>query len=468
MSQKFTQNRQICFFTAALAALFVSCYSYFTIPEFNNYEEVIDIPGMDAATIYRKTDIWLQEEIVNKKRFNVPGESFFGSSTISRSEREIKIGHQLSFSIGNGDVRLGFHHGRISSIEKGKKGNEFYGNNKKEAREYAANLMEWQKKFADDYKAYITKPALSQAEIDALIAKGDAASDSGKFSEAERYYGQALAETASSADIVDIYLAYGMAIQSQIGDPSKTEQFVIDTNLIMRRFNAWVEDLQANPEKSVSFYERPDGDFGESRRLGDIYKKDIAQIDRALDMYNRALSLEPKNETALLCAAYVKERKAYIDNRYSQNNTALNNIKTKLDPEIKRISEQRNAENWERSLNNLTAAIAQLQGNQSGGSAGGSAGVSSGGQSQAGTSSGASSAMRDNYLTMYNRHARQIDSIAKSLLPTRGTDSTKSSYNRMVRTLRAHQRDMRNIRRDAAKDGVTIDKSALEDYEPPR
>jgi len=115
------------------------------------------------------------------------------------------------------------------------------------------------------------------------------------------------------------------------------------------------------------------------------------------------------------------------------------------------------------SLGQLAASVAQYQ--QSHG--GGNTGSYSGGQNQSGASSGSSSADASNYQTMYNRHAKQVESIAKSLLPLNGTDSTKSSYNSMVRTMRDHQRDMKSIRRECESKRIHIETNPYwENYNP--
>jgi len=125
---------------------------------------------------------------------------------------------------------------------------------------------------------------------------------------------------------------------------------------------------------------------------------------------------------------------------------------------------QQQEENWARfaeSMGQLANNIAQIQQSNGGGSAAGS-------QSAASSDSSSSSVEAGNYQTMYNRHARQVASISKSLLSHKGTDSTKSSYNRMVRDLRAHQRDMRHISRECKSKGIPlITDDYLEYYDPP-
>jgi len=457
--------KRVCFFTVALVALFVSCSTYkaYTVPGFDNYREVINLSGMDAATIYRKTEIWVEEEVVNKQRFAL-NQYISEAVSISKSETEIRIGYHLKFTIKDGAVVLMFTHYP-----------EFLAYNETKATEDATDLMERQKSFAADYKAFITAPALSQAEIDELTAKGDAAFEAEKFSEAEKYYGQVLALAPPNTDI---YVAYGLSVENQVSDSLSTEQFIINTNLIMRYFNNWAEELQSNPYMQPSFLVTPYYGYDqEYKRLEEAYKHDTGKLERAMEMYNKALSLDPKNELALLCAnaGRNKQRKAYIDNRYSQIKTALDNIKKTIEPEVKRIEEKRAAENWERvaqNLNQLANSIAQVQQNQSGGSAGGySGGGSSGGQGQAGTSgSSSSSSGRDiNVASMqrnYNSRSKATERALDNYRKAKDSGASRSEVDRLYNAFIEQQRSLRTYREDCNRKGADIRADFYETVRP--
>jgi hypothetical protein len=379
--------KRFCFLTVAVLVLFTACgtWKYYPTPEeYKSYSETIDITGMDATEIYRKTNMWLRGHDENSES------PFKRLKVLSSSEEEIKItlstrwdlgafatsdGNSVSFHIENEQCQLTMQRLKVD------------GSTKKGARVKAIKGMDGWKKFATEYSAYINKPALSQEELNTLMANGDAAFAGRSFSVAERSYRLILDEKKlqNVPPNADIYVALGLSILEQEQDPSETERFTLNTNTVLSSFNNWAGELRANPQLRPEWATSSplSGYRNEDSRLEEAYQSDVGLLNRALEVFNTVLSLEPKNETALSCVNYINRSKSYVRSCYSPNRTALNNIKTSyLDPEIKRVEQQQKDAQWDafvQNLNNLSNSIARVYQNQSGGTGG----SGSGGQGQA-------------------------------------------------------------------------------------
>jgi len=449
--------KRFCFFMVAVVTLFASCWTFYKIPEYTNYSETIDIPGMDAAVIYMKTAAWAQEW----------AQRYYFSPTLS--EREIYVVGpnwiwNFSFHIENEQCQLTF-----SLRSDRQDGNLFYDTTKKGAREQAIELMDWHKNIASEYWAFITTPALSQEEIDELIAKGDEAFENEKFSEAEKYYLQVITGAPPNVDIADVYVSCGLAIEFQYPDTNNIEMFVIDTNHIMSVFNKNTDPNiifmdRYSYEWGVYLYHSDEGYDAECKRLERAYEADNTKnFDRAVTMYNAALSIDPNNEIASQRVGYIKQRNAYINSRYSQLKTALNNIKQSYVPERERRMAQNQAESFAKLLDNanrFAQSVEQVQRNQSGGntgtySGGGSSSGQGGGRESGGSSardSGSSSSRGD-----INVAAMQRTYNSRSKAVERHYDNYQkdpSSSNRQA--FLSAQRSLRDYRLECNKKGADI------------
>jgi tetratricopeptide (TPR) repeat protein len=442
---------------AVTVLIVTSCYTLRSVPEYKDYSETIDISGMDAAIIEMKTKIWVQEQINKHRAYFVSGVTLLNESGTGDSNGYV------SFHIEDEKCQFIFYRWY---------GNKFYGDNKKEASEKAFREMEKQKFLIAEYRAYITKPALSPVEIDALITKGDEAYDKNQFSQAAKYYNEAL---QSAPTDVYILIANGLSNERQ---STRTERFVIDTNKIMSVFKEWTGSDKIDRDRWSTGYEwRYNSDKGyddECSSLETAYKGDISNLDRAMDMFNTVLSIEPDNEIATSCVEYVKQRKAYINNRHSQISTALVNIKKSYEPIRDQLIAQQQAAEWARltnqlaaNLNQLAGNLAQVQQNQSGGYSGG--GASGGGQGQAGTSGSSSSSSshdRNNFdiaraKNSYQRDAKNAESAWENI-------KSSGDYSGQQRqTFQQCQTRMRRTREEAARNGHTINKSKWEDERLP-
>jgi hypothetical protein len=425
-----------------MVASCVSSGKYYPVPEYQDYSETIDIPGMDAAVIYAKTKIWLEER-----------RAFFLSYSPTLSVGIFGGTFRISFNIENEQCQLIFNR----PPDEDRASNEFYGYEKnetarlKDARKEALDLMDAQKNLAAEYRAFITTPLLSQEEIDALIAKGDEAFDKNQFSTASKHYSEALQSAPTN---VYILIANGLCFQQLSESSREIETFVIDTNRITSVFtNEGIYGAYLS------------GQADEESRLEDAYEDVAGNLNRALEMYNRALSVEPNNETAVSCAAYIKQRKAYIDSRHSQLKTALNNIRNELVAERQRIMAQQREATWNQlleTLGNFTNSVAQVQQNQSGGRTGGvqapsgtASGATAGGSSASGRGGNANeAAMRNNY----NRRANAAQDVYFQLQNA----STADEVARLGDALRSHQRDLRAYREQCRSKGVDIQASMYE------
>ena len=380
--------KKLVIMAVAAVIIVASCSSlkYYPVPEFKNYSETIDLPGMNAGIIFARSRFWLQEEMANN------GAYFYGKSpTLYESLLRIYSGgdrNWFGFHIENEQCRLTFY--RHENI-----GNEFFAYKESEAREDAIALMNAQKALAARYRAYITAPhvsSLSEEEIDTLIAKGDEAYDNNQFSEAANFYSEALL-----ADPTDIYtlIANGLCFQQLSESSRRVERFVLDTNGVISSYESKLNNMARYPTNwSLYYYNIDDSYNAECSRLSNAYKADTENLDRAIEMYITALSIEPDSETALSCAEYVKQKKAYISSRYSQLRTVLNNIKSSVDPIKEQLKEQGEAQQWAnltQSLYQLAQSFAQIQQNQSGYSGGGYSGGGQAGTASNGGSSGSDS-----------------------------------------------------------------------------
>ena len=257
------------------------------------------------------------------------------------------------------------------------------------------------KKYSEAYTYYTAASKNAPSNITDIMFKkffavGNAAFVGGYPSQAERCYSSALDCAPPNVNKTDIYVLLGMSIENQVSQPSLLEGFTIDTNKIERSFNETANKLLSNPYLVIDqhlggLYK---GYNDERSRLDKAYKdSDTEALDRALANYNQALSLDPKNEQAMSNAEYVRWRKTYISSLYSPNNTALDNIKTYLDQEVKKLKDQQfdiKLGKLTQSMNQFANSLAQVLQNQRGGSYGGGSG---GGQVQnvGGNSSGNSS-----------------------------------------------------------------------------
>jgi tetratricopeptide (TPR) repeat protein len=422
-----SKMKRFCFLTVAVLVLFTACSTWKDYPvpkEYRSYSETIEIPGKDAAEIHRKTDLWLTKQLDAKIPYN--------SRELSESEKEIKIAifasgynffnNSISFHIENERCQLSMQRSTVRGVSK-------YDANQK----FIEGMNIW-KEIAAKYSVYITKPILSQEELNTLMASGDAASKGGKFAEAEEYYNQILEELKfqemnpnatiypalgrsimangdaalehgnysvaersyrlildeqklqNTPPNADIYVALGLSILEQEPDPTATEGFIIDTNTIASSFNKWAGHIL---DKGTSGKEPPGSHSGyrdESARLEKTYNSDIGFFDRTLEMFNAVLSLDQKNETALQCVNYINQRKSYLGSRRGQIKTALDNIYRYNEAERQRLESERKQADMARiteSMNNFANSVAQVQQNQSGRTGG-----SGGGQGQAASSGG--------------------------------------------------------------------------------
>jgi tetratricopeptide (TPR) repeat protein len=428
----------VVFIVLGLACASGPTKQMFPVPEYSTYSETIDIPKQDAKAIYKKTEIWLQEQLLNASYF------LTSSQTLLKAESEIKVDN-LSFNIKDEHCQLTIQHD-----------NQYYAISQEEANAGAAGRMNQEKNLVAGYKAYITSPILSKTEIDALIAKGDAAYADGKYSEAERYYRQALKSTLPNADIL---VSIGLCLDELI-PPSMVERFIIDRNKIMRAFNERVaHKREMGYQSRIGDYDsdRAYSGYDEERsRFYGYYNTEIKNLDRVMIMYNAALSIDRNNEAAFLNSEYIKERKAYLERRRSEIVKELDNIKELLKAEAKRF----NDEKFNADVEKLAGYVENLRQIKSGNTV--SQGGAYEGASSSDSGSSSSSSRKNDYdiaraRSSYDKDIRICESAYKNI-----KDSGDYSAQQR-RTFQQAQNRMRKTRQEAASNGYTISKSKWED-----
>ena len=435
----------------------LACASTYSVPkQYREYSETIDIPELNAGSIYLKTSLWIKEKTKDKESpisdIHLVSEKQINASLRTDGNHGFLTSELANFHIEDKKCQL------VMSINR----NVTYDKN------WPAQWMDVWKNLAKDYREYITAPALSQKEINELTVNGDAAFKVNKYSEAEKYYGQLLKNAPPNADTL---AAYGLCLEEL--NPSLIESYKINTNTIMETFTKhagkvldyWVE---------MGIYLSHGGYRQEKSRLESSYEKDKTNLKLAMEMYDAALSLEPGNETAIMYAYYNKQRKEYIDKRYSEIDTVLNKIYQINEAERKRLDAERIAnlrkeqeENWNnviKNLENLTKSIEQSRGG------GNTVSQSQGGASASSSSSGgvsdSSPSKSNNFDIGRARSSYDKDvKIAESAYNNVKSSGDISAQQR--RTFQQAQNRMKKTREEASRNGYTISKSKWEDERLP-
>jgi tetratricopeptide (TPR) repeat protein len=182
--------------------------------------------------------------------------------------------------------------------------------------------------------------------------------------------------------------------------------------------------------------------------------------ENAIQIYNIALSIDPYDYIANSNLALTRQ---FLAERTEQERNA----------ELQWQQQQReNLNNLVASLNSLAASLDNVQSRQS--QSDGTGGSGSGGQGQAGTSSGSSS-REDRHIAnnpasaqrTYNNYARAAKDHWNNIRNAKRSDEPASRIRELENAYRNCQKQMRDFRLEAQRQGVTIRQDEYETKSPP-
>jgi len=407
-----------------------------------DYKETVSFPGMKKSEVYVKTILWLMEKRTDEQKIR-PFE--FKIDTVSESIISIKLltlwnqrhlgeGDQL-----NNNVRFSIYDESCNLYMS-----LFY------MWRIPPSFMDTWKNIAKNYQTYITAPPVSLDEINTLILKGDEEFEKKQFAVAEKYYRQALNIKPLNADVL---AKYGLCMELC---SNRTENYKKTTD------DPWLE----------------------KRKLREDYNYDNNNYLIASYLYKIALNIDRNNKLVLFCIENNKEKQAYIDN--------LNSLfKSNLDDSVKQIEEERareaerqaqlqkeSEEKWNKISKVMDSAIkiAEIyQQSQGGGNTGSQGqGGASGGSASSSDEGSSSSSGGDRHIAnnpasaqrTYNNYAKAARGHYDNIVNAKKSDEPSSRIRQLEKNLRDCQKQMRDFRLEAKKQGVDIREDPYETKQP--